>query len=284
MTARLPVVGSTAATTSFCVAALEGADGRILYFDGNGKITASNGTLHAPKPNAFSLPAAGISGIEHCPQSTETCRAACYVEGLNKAQPALYNLYEANAIAIREILADLPAIRDYWVVKVADWIFANAAGGFRWHVSGDLFSLAYAEWIAEVVRSSSTVRHWIYTRSFEFLGPLMGVSTVNGGNLAVNLSADRDNNFNAREAAKTWEQAGGRPRLCYLSVDGEVPDLDKDDVIFPDYALRPRQFATLAESPWWQELMPFQRGLVCPVDAHNKSETRRCGPCDRCLK
>jgi hypothetical protein len=51
--------------------------------------------------------------------------------------------------------------------------------------------------------------------------------------------------------------------------------------------IRPRQFATLAESPWWQTLTPAQRATVCPVDAHNKSEKRRCGfeggRCNRCL-
>lgn len=303
MTTRLPVVGSTAKTTAFCSAVLSGPGG-TLYFDGNGKITAGNGTLKEPRPNAFSLPAAGLSGIEHCPQSTPTCRKACYVEGLNKAQPDLYALYEHNARMIREILADEQLAGD-WAMMVADWITRNAAGGFRWHVSGDVYSMQYAEWIADVCRESPTVRHWIYTRSFDFLAPLVEVSTLRGGNLAINLSCDVDNYEAARTASHKWRSGLGEivndinehgeiidrespfvfPRLNYLTVDGKVPvDLDADDVIFPDYALRPRAVASLADSEWWQTISPFQRGLVCPVDAHGKSEKNRCGPCSRCLK
>lgn len=284
MTTRLPVIGSTAKSTAFVSERLDGRGGLSLYFDGNGKITAGNGTLHEPKPNAFSLPSAGISGIEHCPGSTPTCRKACYVEGLKGAQPDLYALYEHNATTIREILDDQYLAND-WAMHVAHWITMNACGGFRWHVSGDVFSLAYARWIADVCRESPLVDHWVYSRSFDFLEPLAEVATVAGGNLALNLSCDADN-YAAARAASAWYGSGYPDglRLCYLTVDGSVPDdLREDDVVFPDYALRPRQYATLAESPWWQTLTPAQRGLVCPVDAHGKSEKRRCGPCSRCL-
>ena len=109
-TPRLPVVGSTAATTTFCSARLDGpgwTEPLHLWFDGNGKITAGNGTRKEPRPNAFSLPAAGVSGIEHCPQSTPTCRKACYVENLASAQSATYALYLHNAETMRKILDGL---------------------------------------------------------------------------------------------------------------------------------------------------------------------------------
>ncbi len=119
-------------------------------------------------------------------------------------------------------------------------------------------------------------------------------------NLSLNLSCDRDNFGAALAFRRLW----GVGRLCYLAVaedvtahaevgeDGltrewlevDLPALGNDDVIFPDYALRPRQFATLADAPFWQALTQQQRGLVCPVDAHGKAENRRCGPCNRCLK
>jgi hypothetical protein len=297
MKSHLPVVGSTASSTAFCSAELVGPRGYSLHFDGNGKITAANGSLAEPRPNAFSL-----RNVEDCPQSTETCRRVCYVENLKGAQPDLYALYEHNARTIRQILAE-PRIRFDWAIAVARWIEKNAAGGFRWHVSGDVFSYEYAEWIATVCRWSPSVRYWIYTRSFQFLGPLWYVATSgpNKGNLALNLSCDRDNWPDAVRAA-TYFAAGrdGDPdgpyvaRLCYLTTDGTLPphagdpdiedcELGGEDVIFPDYNLRPRQFATLAESPWWASLTPAQRGLVCPVDAMGKAENRRCGPCSRCL-
>lgn len=293
---RLPVIGSTAKTTAFCHSRLDGPGGYHLFFDGNGKITASNGTLEEPRPNAFSL-----RNVEDCPQSTPTCRKACYVENLKAAQPDLYALYEHNAATIRTILAD-QELADAWSLTVAGWIIVHAPGGFRWHVSGDIFSLAYARWIADVCQNSPSVAHWVYTRSFAYLGPLWQVATTGPkqGNLAVNLSCDRDNWSEAVYAATKHFATpdGGHDgpyalRLCYLTTDGTLPphadsaepdaELGPDDVVFADYQLRPRQFATLAESPWWQTITPEQRGTVCPVDSFGKSESRRCGPCKRCL-
>lgn len=286
MTKKLPVVGSTAATTAFCSARIEGPDGTYLFVDGNGKITRDNGTLDAPKPNAFSL-----VQIQTCPGSTNTCRSSCYVHNLETAQGAVHDLYKHNTTEIKRILADKD-LSDWWVLAMANWISLNAPGGFRWHVSGDVFSPEYAKWIADVCRESREVSHWLYTRSFddEYLGPLAEVSTLRGGNLALNLSCDRDNYDRAEKAAEKHGVRAMPLRLCYLSDDGELPRnadgttrLLEGDIIFPDYKLRPRQFATLAESPWWKTLSKDEKPLVCPVDAHGKAENRRCGPCDRCL-
>lgn len=219
----------------------------------------------------------------------------CYVHNLEKAQKATHDLYRHNSQTIRKILDRSGVIGEHgmcltmqalqWAEIVATWITVNAPHGFRWHVSGDVYSDVYASWIAAVCARSPDVRHWIYTRSFDHLGPLAGVSTVNGGNLSINLSCDQDNLAAAIEARDTWEQDGGKFRLCYLTVDGTLPDsLGADDVVFPDYALRPRAAASLADSEWWQGITQFQRGLVCPTDAHGKSETCRCGPCSRCIK
>jgi hypothetical protein len=293
VTKKLPVIGSTAATTAFISARLDGPGQLALHFDGNSKITRENGSFEKPAPNAFSLPAAAVSGIEHCPGSTEACRKACYVGPLEKAQAELYKLYESNAAAMRAILSDA-GMTGAWVMQVAGWIKEHAPGGFRWHVSGDVFSAEYAKFIADVCLESQAVDHWIYTRSFDDdkLGELAKVSTLRGGNLAVNLSCDVDNYPQASWAALrhgiAWhETKDQRPvplRLCYLTIDGYVPiDLPEGSVIFPDYALRPRQYKTMAESEWWRGLEPAQRQMVCPVDAHGKSEKNRCGPCARCL-
>ena len=178
---RLPVIGSTASSTAFCFERIDGLDGTHLYIDGNGKITAGNGSLLAPKPNAFSL-----LQIADCPQSTPTCQKSCYVHNLEKAQPDVHALYKHNSEEIRRILADEQLAND-WAMRFAHWASQNAAGGFRWHVSGDVFSFEYAQWIADVCREAPNVKFWIYTRSFDFLEPLEKVSTLRGGNLAVNL-------------------------------------------------------------------------------------------------
>lgn len=286
MTTRLPVVGSTAATTAFASARLDGPDGH-LFLDGNAKITRGNGSFTAPAPNAFSL-----LQIADCPYHTPTCGKSCYVHNLEKAQPEVFAMYAHNSREIRRILKPdgkltipgaLPGPQRValWAMTMAGWILEHARGGFRWHVSGDIFSSTYAAWIAAVVAKSPSVEHWIYTRSFPLIGPLLAHE-----NIAVNLSCDQDNYWLARRFYDNARKgAAARVRLAYMtvSVDEPLPDLPDESIIFPDYALRPRALPTLADSEWWQGLEPRQRAMVCPVDAHGKGEKRRCGPCDRCL-
>lgn len=260
---------TTAAKTDFCAVEVHGPGG-TLWFDGNGKITAGNGTLTEPKPNAFSL-----VQIKDCPGSTASCRAACYVHNLERHKPEVHRLYQHNSEAIRKILKE-PHIAAEWAMIVGRWISENCRGGFRWHVSGDIFSIDYAEWIASVCWKSPQVRHWIYTKSLQFLGPLIPVHTKRRGNLSINLSADQDN----------WEIVGKKAdmlelRVCYMTIDGRLPlSLLPGDVIFPDYALRG---GNPAGQEWFEKLSPEYKQMVCPVDYHGKAENRRCGPCNRCL-
>lgn len=264
---------TSAAVTAFCAHKLTAPslDGH-LWIDGNGKITAGNGTLDNPKPNAFSL-----VEISDCPGSTPTCQKACYVHGLKKHAPETHALYQHNSQTIRSILAcrDLFTKID-WALCMASYIEANCQGGFRWHVSGDIFNRDYADFIYCVVANSKTVRHWIYTRSFDFVADLVPLSTERGGNLAINLSCDRDNYDAAFQTAIKHNL-----RLCYLTHDGKVPLLQDGDVIFPDYALRG---GTPEGQAWFAGLGATYKSYVCPVDYHGKAENRRCGPCSRCLK
>lgn len=256
---------TSAAFTEFCAEKLEGPGG-FLWIDGNGKITAGNGTLDAPRPNAFSL-----VEIEDCPGSTPTCRASCYVHGLKKFAPDTHAMYQHNSKEIRRILDSTFLERHWWADNMALHIETHCKGGFRWHVSGDVFSRQYAEWIAQVCRWSPKVDHWIYTRSFgPITEPLLSIK-----NLAINISADKDN----AERARAYAHEHGL-RLCYMTTDGELPDLVDGDVIFPDYQLRG---GTERGAAWFAALPPAYKSSVCPVDYHGKSENRRCGPCDRCL-
>lgn len=301
---KLPVVGSTAASTQFCATEIEGPNGTSLWLDGNQKITAGNGTYELPMPNAFSLEAQAVVDREQaadlgtsleifprvdCPGSTPTCRKSCYVHGLEKHAKATYELYRHNSTMIRRILAN-DTLRAEWATILGQHIATACKGGFRWHVSGDVFSSEYAQFIERVCRKSPHVRHWIYTRSFDpkILGPLFNVCTQNGGNLALNLSCDKDNYNEAVLAADYFNHMSDQEplRLCYLVEASDPivpPDLKSTDVIFPDYDLRPRSVEDPTAHPWWASLTLHQRKLVCPVDAFNKSETRRCGPCSRCM-
>src|SRR5262249_31110945 len=116
------------------------------------------------------------------------------------------------------------------------------------------------------------VGHWIYTRSFEYVDALDGIP-----NLTVNLSCDSENYGRAKAVHAEFP----RTRLCFLTRDGDVPgDLGDGSVIFPDYELRG---GNSAGKTWFDGFSPQYKSFVCPVDFHEKSENRRCGPCSRCL-
>jgi len=253
---------SSAPSTIFSTAAVHGRPGEDpLWIDGNSKITAGNGSFEVPSPNAFSLVAE-----QDCPLATDTCRASCYVQGLAQAWPDLANLYQMNSARIREILNTDP---HRWSRLLADWITEHAAGGFRWHVSGDVFSESYAGWIGAVAARSPLVLHWIYTRSLDYVPEL-----IHPPNLIVNISADKDNEPAARAIANRHGL-----RVCYLSTAED--DLPRDpapgDVLFPDYSLRGNQ-------PWLDSLDIDVRRGICPVDFYGKSNSIRCGVCRKCLR
>lgn len=252
----------TSQETVFVDHKLDIGGGQHLFLDGNSKITAGNGTFAEPMANAFSLPS-GKDGA--CPYATPACLASCYTLGLKKRVPALAEKYEHNL----RVMGDLRP--GWWWMDaahaVARYAQENCKAGFRWHVSGDVFSMAYAVWIHEVCRCAPDVPFWIYTRSFPYLAPLVGIP-----NLVVNLSADRDNAEGAAASTIAY-----RLRICYMSTQGEVPALLPTDVIFPDYSLRGK------DNAWWQGLTQIQRRSVCPADMFKQSEKLRCGPCKKCL-
>lgn len=282
---RLPVLNaaSHAASTAFCLAEVVNPDdpGRSLWVDGNGKITRGGGTYAAPMPNAFSL-----VQVDDCPYSTPTCRDGCYVHNLEAAAKATHDRYRANSALVRDILApgaDM-FLSTSWALALARWVRASTPT-FRWHVSGDLWSNAYASWVASVIEVTPKVDHWIYTRSFRFVSHLGGLP-----NVSVNLSADQDNYRAAVKELDAWDATvlRKRMRIAYYTRTGSVPsDLPEDSVIFPDYSLRGAKGGDpadqRADSAWWQSLTGDQRRMVCPVDFYGAAEDRRCGPCGRCL-
>lgn len=258
--------------------------GEHLWLDGNSKVTAGNGTFDAPVANAFSL----VSG-DDCPYATPVCLKSCYTIGLKAHNPELFEKFRHNSKVIREIVgAEMDCYdpecdcgednydrRHVVAQAVADYATEHCkAGGFRWHVSGDVFSHEYAEWITDVCDYAPEVKFWIYTRSFEYLPELQA------SNLVVNLSADPDNIEQAREAQRDYGH-----RICYMATgDGHVPELRDDSVIFPDYALRGRDLTDPTTAPWWNTLTQLERRMVCPPDFFGQSETARCGPCKKCLR
>jgi len=261
---------TSAAETAFCADKIEGPGGHI-WIDGNGKITASRGSLANPKPNAFSL-----AQIDTCPMRTPTCESSCYVHGLQKHAPKIHEMYVHNTRMMRDIVRGNSD--GFWADAMAQYIRKNCPD-FRWHVSGDIFSIGYAKFIAGVCsRTLHTTKHWIYTRSFALMEPLLYVR-----NLELNLSADRDNLW----LAKRYHEETGK-RICYMASDTrpttywlqmlvDCESLPDDSVIFPDYPLR-------GKGAFFESLSKRCRKMLCPVDTFGKSEKRRCGVCRKCMK
>lgn len=263
---------STISDTQFCGARIVGPKATHLWIDGSGKITAGNGTLEDPRPNALSL-----VQVQDCPFATTTCKKACYVHGIEEHLNPLHKMYQHNSTVLRHLTSVEVVETTYaqdWAVRLGQWIRGNAEHGFRWHVSGDIMSKEHARWMRWVMEYSRAVPQWVYTRSFDYIHPL-----VNARNLSINLSCDVDNYAAARA---TRDKYPGRTRLAYLTVDGAIPDdLPDDSVIFPDYALRGE---TPRGNAWFAALEARNKAMTCPVDAWGKSEERRCGPCNRCIK
>lgn len=260
--------------TAFVHTRVPVAPGLSFVIDGNSKITASNGTYANPVPNAFSLPAASVmSNAGHCPGSTAVCRASCYVRGLAKNALVVYSAYQENSDALTWVLAESTRF-ELAADRLGAWIAENVRE-FRWHVSGDVRDVAHALWITRVCQRSPNVAHWIYTRTLHTVAALRCAS-----NLAVNVSADRENYAQARHVADLFNA-----RLTYLTTapDDRPADLPADAVVFPDYPLRGRDLAEPTEHPWWQSLTHEERKQVCPADQFGQSEAHRCGPCSRCM-
>ena len=265
--------------TTFCAATIPLFEGLQFFIDGNSKITRENGTYTHPKPNALSLPAASVpdpyphvGAARSCPGSTPACRSSCYVKGLAQHAPGIYSGYQGNADALASILK-LGNDRQFFhsALILAQWIEENAAGGFRWHVSGDVLHAHHALWITEVCALAPAVDFWIYTRTLDTVPVL-----ERAYNLAVNVSADADNFTEASAVARACGV-----RLCYLTIDGALPDLPDGSVIFPDYSLRTRKPGD--DATWWDALATDQRRMICPTDQHGQSEAHRCGPCRKCF-
>lgn len=238
-----------------------------FWFDGNGKITVGNGSYDKPAVNSFSL-----IQIQDCPFATNICKSVCFVHNLEKKEAEVHEKYRQNSITIRKAL-NCSAYLEIVENAFAGWIKSNCLRGFRWHVSGDIFSLDYARFIRNVSLKAKPILCWLYTRSFVYVEPLLGIH-----NLVINLSVDKEN---WSEAAMLHQKYG--LRLCYLTVEGEVPELPPGSVIFPSYELRGRDLAKPTDALWWQTLTLNQKRMVCPPDFFGQSEQHRCGPCKKCL-
>jgi hypothetical protein len=156
--------------------------------------------------NSFGLPAGRSYS---CPGATASCQRVCYAGKLEK-------LYKGVQQVLTDNLEQLTGVDVEGMVKLlaemidgfrADCNRAEGRGAtvprdFRIHWDGDFFSLPYAHAWADVIRTNSDIRFWVYTRSFDpaSLDVLPALAALD--NLALYLSVDPDNLAAAKAARR----------------------------------------------------------------------------------
>jgi len=117
-------------------------------------LTRGNHKLGARRIWSFSLPS-GPGGT--CAGMTPACGNHCYAIALERYRPAAAAAYQRNLALARR--------RDF-VRRVRAFIIAHAVRIVRVHVAGDFFAAWYARKWLRIMRRSSRVRFYFYTRSW----------------------------------------------------------------------------------------------------------------------
>lgn len=167
----------------------------------SGKSSAINNTFGLPSGTRFS-----------CPGATSFCDGICYAGQIEKQYVAVKDILMHNWHTILEAdyLYGIAGMYSILSGMVSDFVadcdkrdIHNAKRGlkpvpraFRIHWDGDFFSRDYAQAWAYVAMSFPDITFWVYTRSFDCVPDIAGIS-----NLTVYCSADIVNHKAAYSAA-----------------------------------------------------------------------------------
>ena len=139
---------------------------------------------------AFGLPAAG----EACPVGAKlalvpgtVCHGCYAVKGMYGFS-TVKRAQDTRFQAVKAALAD-PAKRTEWVAAMT--LLVGKQDYFRWHDSGDVFSLEYLCLIVEVVRATPATKHWLPTRELVTVKRYQREHGAFPANLTVRLSLPR---------------------------------------------------------------------------------------------
>jgi hypothetical protein len=136
---------------------------------------------------AMACPSYSLPAVYSCPGASkepDSPCAHCY------ACQGFY-LYDSTARAQHIRLdwtldcLETPEGFDAWIDTMATEVLRTGCEYFRWHDSGDLFSVRYTLAVSEVCKRTENVKHWLATQSFnvhaidvairEYLAPLPNV-------------------------------------------------------------------------------------------------------------
>jgi len=145
--------------------------------------------VRASQKNSFGL----------MPGKEGTCPGATYGQGGcmervgNNVRPTCYVHKAFRNAKVKEILEhNTKVLKDANFVEMARMLSAeftrfesnesvspDPAFNYRLHWAGDVFSMEYAEALNTAILMHPRTQFWIYTRSFDFVEPLIGVPNLN---------------------------------------------------------------------------------------------------------
>ena len=136
---------------------------------------------------AWGLPAAGAA----CPIGARLAKVpgtVCHGCYATKGMYGFRNVREAQAKRFRGVRRALrdAGYRARWVEAMT--LLVGRQTFFRWHDSGDVFSLEYLSLIVDVVRATPGTRHWLPTRELLTVRQWMRANGAFPENLTVRLS------------------------------------------------------------------------------------------------
>lgn len=188
-------------------------------------ISFINGNLTAPTARAFiglssnsKMPAYtfAIPAREACPRGDKlgqiegTVCFGCYATKGHDAMAPARNA-KARRWDVVKLALESQTVRGLWLKAFV--LAMTKETHFRWHSAGDLFSLEYAELVAEACKLTPHVKHWIPTRERRNALPLLGLD-----NVVVRVSDDMVNQETNKHKGNTsgvhTPEHGGRGVEC----------------------------------------------------------------------
>jgi protein gp88 len=216
---------------------------RPLLVLGNDKLS--------PSVAHFDLPA-GLT----CPGKSKLCYRRCYARHNRFAYPQVQErlrwCYEQSK-------------RGDFVNRMVGELYRKGIVIMRWHVSGDIFSQAYARKMLEIIGRSPHTTFWAYTRSWRVasIAPILQAISFMP-NMKLWFSADMETGYP--------ENIPDGVRVAWMQTLA-AENTEDADLIFLDYPLRR------------QSLPLHVIDKVCPVEKPDgKKKGITCATCRFCWK
>ena len=142
--------------------------------------------IRLSKPSKMPCKSWSLEALDTCPASTDSngdlvpACVGCYATDGNYRFPNV----KAPRVSNKQDWK-----RDEWVSEMVEEL--DTERYFRWFDSGDLYSLALAEKVLQVMQATPWCKHWLPTRMHKFdkFGPVLA-AMESLDNVAVRLSSD----------------------------------------------------------------------------------------------